>query len=130
MFSILVAALATLFLFLLPQYASPALPFIVLFFFVITLFTIFIVLRDDVGKNGKRFVSSYMLSRVIKLFSCLLFLGIYMLANRADALRFCISFLVIYFLYSVFEVFILKKESDDIEKRGKGQQTTEEQQSK
>lgn len=123
-FSVIIAALATLFLVCCPQYATPALPFIVLFFFVITLFTIFIVLRDERGKNGKRFVSNYMLSRIIKLFSCLLFLIIYIVANKADALRFGIAFLITYFLYSGFEIFVLRKESQDIEKRDKTSDNT------
>lgn len=122
-FSIVVAGLAALFQWLVPAYASPALPFIVLFFFVITLFTIFVVLRDDQGKDGQRFVSGYMLSRIIKLFSCLLFLFLYILINKQDAWKFAISFVIIYFLFSIFEVFLLKQESDDISKRN---QTPEE----
>lgn len=122
-FSIVVAGLAALFQWLVPAYASPALPFIVLFFFVITLFTIFIVLRDDQGKDGQRFVSGYMLSRIIKLFSCLIFLFLYIVINKQDAWKFAISFMVIYFLFSIFEVVLLKQESDDISKRN---QTPEE----
>ncbi|MBO7647169.1 MAG: hypothetical protein J6S56_03630 [Bacteroidales bacterium] len=122
-FSIVVAGLAALFQWLVPAYASPALPFIVLFFFVITLFTIFVVLRDDQGKDGQHFVSGYMLSRIIKLFSCLLFLFLYILINKQDAWKFAISFVIIYFLFSIFEVFLLKQESDDISKRN---QTPEE----
>ncbi|MBR4136458.1 MAG: hypothetical protein IKU03_08655 [Bacteroidales bacterium] len=117
-FSIVVAGLAALFQWLAPAYASPALPFIVLFFFVITLFTIFVVLRDDQGKDGQRFVSGYLLSRIIKLFSCLLFLFLYILINKEDAWKFGLAFIVIYFLFSIFEVLLLKKESDDITKRG------------
>ena len=74
LFSAIIAGLTVLFQWLFPQYASPALPFIVLFFFIITLLTMFIVLRDDKGREAKKFVSSYMLSRVIKLLSCLVFL--------------------------------------------------------
>jgi hypothetical protein len=122
-FSIVVAGLAALFQWLVPAYASPVLPFIVLFFFVITLFTIFIVLRDDQGKDGQRFVSGYMLSRIIKLFSCLIFLFLYIVINKQDAWKFAISFMVIYFLFSIFEVVLLKQESDDISKRN---QTPEE----
>jgi hypothetical protein len=88
----------------------------VLFFFVITLFTMFIVLRDDQGKEGKRFVSNYMLSRVIKLLSCLLFLGLYIFLNTPDAVRFAIAFLVIYFLYSIFEVVLLRMENKEMSK--------------
>ena len=138
-FSIVIAGLAALFQWLVPAYASPALPFIVLFFFVITLFTIFIVGVDEeqvgiatvnqsvvdclAGTNLCRFVSGYLLSRIIKLFSCLLFLFLYILINRQDAWKFGISFIIIYFLFSIFEVILLRKESNDITKRS---QSTEE----
>ncbi len=116
-FSVIITILVVLFQWLCPRYASPALPFIVLFFFLITLITLYIVLRSNSGTNGKKFVSGYMLSRIIKLFSCLLFLILYDVLNKKDAVLFSISFFVIYFAYSLFEVFVLKKENDDIKKR-------------
>lgn len=109
-FSVIVAGLSLLFQWLWPQLASPALPFIVLFFFAMTLFTIYIVLRSDDGQNGRKFVSAYMISRTVKILSCLLFLLLYMFLNREDALRFAIAFMVIYFLYAIFEIFLLKQE--------------------
>ncbi len=115
-FSAVVAAITVLFQWLCPDYASPALPFIVLFFCIMTLFTLYIVLRDEKGKAQNRFVSSYLLSRIIKIFSCLLFLVAYMLLNRPDAVRFAVAFLTVYFLYSIFEVVVLKKEMSDAEK--------------
>ena len=113
-FSVIMAGLTVLFQWLCPNYASPALPFIVLFFCIITLFTIFIVLRDDKGKAEKLFVSNYMLSRIIKILSCLIFLVLYMLLNKADAVKFAIAFMIIYFLYSIFEVIVLRKEAADL----------------
>lgn len=115
-FSAVVAGLTVLFQWLCPNYASPVLPFIVLFFCIITLFTIYIVLRDEKGKAQNRFISNYYLSRIIKIFSCLIFLIAYMLLNKPDALRFAIAFLVVYFMYSIFEVVVLKKEMSDMEK--------------
>lgn len=115
-FSAVVAGLTVLFQWLCPNYASPALPFIVLFFCIITLFTIYIVLRDEKGKEQNRFISNYYLSRIIKIFSCLIFLIAYMLLNKPDALRFAIAFLVVYFMYSIFEVVVLKKEMSDMGK--------------
>lgn len=111
-FSVIVAGLALLFQWIWPQLATPALPFIVLFFFVMTLLTMYIVLRGDTGRDGRKFVSSYMLSRTVKLLSCLLFLLLYMFLNREDAIRFTIAFMVIYFLYAVFEIIVLKKENE------------------
>lgn len=115
-FSVIMAGLTVVFQWLCPKFASPALPFIVLFFLIITLFSLYIVLRDSRGKEGRKFVSNYMLSRIVKLFSCLIFLTAYMLLNKKDALNFAVAFLIIYFLYSVFEIVVLKKESDDISK--------------
>ena len=77
-----------------------------------TLLTMYIVLRGDTGRDGRKFVSSYMLSRTVKLLSCLLFLLLYMFLNREDAIRFAIAFMVIYFLYAVFEIIVLKKENE------------------
>ena len=112
-FSAVMAALSVIMQLALPQYSTPALPFIVLFFFVITLFTLYIVLRDDNGKNERRFVSGYMLSRIIKFFSVILFVLLYLLfCPNNDRIRFAVAFLVIYFLYSIFEVVILKKENE------------------
>ena len=122
-FSAIMAGLTVLFQWLCPDYASPALPFVVLFFCIITLFTIYIVLRDDKGKAEKLFVSNYMLSRIIKLFSCLLFLIIYVLLNKADAIRFAIAFLIIYFAYSIFEVMILRKEVADLNTKKEEKET-------
>lgn len=112
-FSAVMAALSVIMQLALPQYSTPALPFIVLFFFVITLFTLYIVLRDDNGKNERRFVSSYMLSRILKFFSVILFVTLYLLfCPDKDRIRFVVAFLIIYFLYSIFEVVILKKENE------------------
>ena len=114
-FSAIIAGLSLIMQLVLPQYSTPALPFIVLFFFVVSLFTLYIVLRDNIGKNERRFVSSYMLSRIIKFFSCILFLALYLvLCNEKDRIRFVVAFLIIYFLYSIFEVVILKKENEHL----------------
>ena len=111
-FSVIIAGLSLLFQWLFPQYATPALPFIVLFFFVITLLTLYIVLRNNDGQEGKRFVSAYMLSRTIKILSCLLFLFLYIFLNKEDAVKFAVAFMVIYFLFAIFEIVVLKKENE------------------
>lgn len=111
-FSVIMAGLSLLFQWLWPQLATPAMPFIVLFFFLMTLFTMFIVLRDKDGRDGKKFVSAYMISRTVKFLSCIFFLFLYIFLNQKDAVRFAIAFLVIYFLYAIFEVILLKKENE------------------
>ncbi|MDR1346159.1 MAG: hypothetical protein LBK03_05615 [Bacteroidales bacterium] len=116
-FSIIIEIPALLMQLIFPEYASAALPYIILFFFFITLFTLFIVLRDEQQRDGKKFISGYLLSRVSKFMSCLLFLLLYMIFNPADRWNFAIAFLIIYFLFAGFEIFALKKESSDANKK-------------
>lgn len=112
-FSAVVAALSVLMQLFLPEFATPALPYIVLFFFVVTMLTLYIVLRDGTGRSDRKFVSGYMLSRIVKFFSILVFLVFYLLlCPENDRLRFVVAFFIIYFMYSIFEIVILKKEND------------------
>jgi len=109
-FSVILAAIGVLFQFTLPQYTSPALPFIIIFFFFITLFTLYIVLRAPHQASGKKFVAGYILSRFVKMTSIFLFIVLYMIFNREDRWNFAGAFLVIYFSYSIFEIIALKKQ--------------------
>ncbi len=109
-FSVIMAAISVICQLLLPpQYSSPALPYIVLFFTVLSLFTTYIVMRSDARKEGRKFVSSYLLSRIIKFFSCAIFVSLYLLLNENDRFPFAIGFIVIYFAYAGLEVYVIKK---------------------
>ncbi len=106
-FSVVLAAVSVLCQLLLPaKFISPALPFIVLFFTVLTLLTSYIVMRKNA--DSKKFVSSYLLSRMIKMFSFLLFVTLYMILNPEDRWAFAGGFIIIYFAYAVFELYLLK----------------------
>jgi hypothetical protein len=109
-FSVFVAASGAVFQWLAPRYASPAIPFIVIFFFFITLFTLYIVLRNPFQTSGKKFIAGYMLSRIIKMFSTLIFLVLYIIFNETDRWNFAGAFLLIYFAYSIFEILALKND--------------------
>jgi L-asparagine transporter-like permease len=109
-FSVVIAALGAIFQWTLPQYPSPISPFIVIFFFVITLFTLFVVLRKPEQVSGKKFIAGYMLSRTVKMLTTLTFLVLYLIFNKEDRMKFAVAFLVIYFAYSIFEIVALKKE--------------------
>jgi len=111
-FSVIVAVAGLLFQYLAPKYATVAIPFIVVFFFLITLFTLHIVLRANSQTAGKKFIAGYLLSRILKMFSTILFFVLYVLLSENDRWQFTGAFLVIYFLYSIFEIFALKKNND------------------
>ena len=103
-FSAILGIIATGFYFLVPaKYITPALPFLFVFFIAVTLASFYYLLRST-GKAFITFVNYYLLITLLKLF---LFIGViflYMFLNKPDAAPFAISFLVLYFLYMVFEV--------------------------
>ena len=109
-FTIVMTILSVLFQIIFQKYSSPALPYIVIFFFIVTFFTLYIPLRDPDKKQGAKFVSNYLLARIIKFLSCIIFFLIYLILNKYDKISFTISFITIYFVYSFFEILILKKE--------------------
>ena len=113
-FSIIMSVLVVAMTLVFPKYVSPMLPYLIVFFFFITLFTLYIVLRDSSKREARKFVSGYILSRTIKFMSCLLFLLIYFIINKEDRWNFAFAFLILYFLYSAFEVLIIKKENDQL----------------
>jgi len=109
LFSVIMATLGALFQWLAPQYATPAIPFIVLFFFIITMVTLYIVLKNSQPLSEKKFITGYMLSRIVKMFPVFLFLILYIIFNKQDRWNFAGAFLVIYFSYSIFEILLIKK---------------------
>jgi phosphatidylglycerophosphate synthase len=110
LFSVAMAVVGVVFQLTLPQFASPAIPFIVIFFFFITLFTLYIVMRTPQQNSGKRFIAGYMLSRIIKMGAMFLFLILYLVLNKEDRWNFAGAFLVTYFSYSIFEILSVKNE--------------------
>jgi len=103
-FSFILGLLATGIRFLAPsRYITPTLPWLFVFFIAVTLAGYYFILRSA---NTKfiRFINSYLLVTVVKLF---LFIGViflYLLHNRQDAAAFAISFFVLYLCYMIFEV--------------------------
>jgi hypothetical protein len=103
-FSIVLGLLATGIGFLAPsRYITPTLPWLFVFFIAVTLAGYYFILRSA---NTKfiRFINSYLLVTLVKLF---LFIGViffYLLHNRQDAAAFVISFFILYLCYMIFEV--------------------------
>ncbi len=103
-FSIILGLLATGIGFIAPaRTITPALPYLFVFFIAVTLTGYYFIIRSAHTKFIK-FINSYLLVTVVKLF---LFIGViflYLLNNRQDAAPFAISFLVLYLCYMIFEV--------------------------
>ena len=107
-FTLAVAATcAALFIFI-PALCSPMLPWLLVFFFVITLAVFYISLKASREKLS-RFVNFYMVMSMLKIFMLLVVTAIYLYLRRDDALRFSVSLLVLFFAYLIFEVIWLLK---------------------
>jgi hypothetical protein len=89
--------------FLPPQYISPALPYLFIFFFSVTLIIHLILLRVS-EKKTSGFINYFMLLTFGKLLFFLTIILIYALLNRFDAIQFIVSFFILYVFYTAFEV--------------------------
>jgi hypothetical protein len=102
-FSGLLALIALLTLFILPKkYLSPALPFLFIFFIATSLLSFYYLLKSA-GKRFIKFVNTFLLTIIIKLF---IYAGVmigYALMNRIDAIPFMLGFFILYLCYTVFE---------------------------
>lgn len=79
------------------------------FFFILSTALIHYVLVKVNQKDPKRFVGYFMGITAIKLFGYLIIITIYALLKKEAALGFTLWFLVLYLLYSGFEVVMLLK---------------------
>ena len=93
---------------LLQPYYSLALPFLVLFFYLGTNLVHAYLLQIAV-KSGSRFTSQYMAVSFLKMFFYLIVAVVFALLNREYAKIFLVNFLVLYVIYTTFEVLLFSK---------------------
>lgn len=79
-------------------------------FFVLTTMAIHIVLMRVAAKDPKKFIMTFMGITGIKLFTYLMVVVVYMFLRPETAVGFTIIFLILYFLYTTFEVVQLYKQ--------------------
>jgi len=92
----------------LQQYYLSILPFTVLFFYLVTNLVHTYLLKIAV-KSGSRFTSQYMAVSFLKMFFYLAVAIVYALLNREYAKIFLGNFLVLYVIYTAFEVLQISK---------------------
>jgi len=92
----------------LEQYYLSILPFTVLFFYLVTNLVHSYLLKIAV-KSGSRFTSQYMAVSFLKMFFYLAVAIVYALLNREYAKLFLGNFLLLYAIYTAFEVLQISK---------------------
>lgn len=90
--------------FLLPtEKFSPAIPFLILLFFSVSLIVHYILLKAK-AKRFSKFSAAFMLSTFARLFFYLIIIVLYMINFKSDAINFTVAFLILYVFYTFFEV--------------------------
>ena len=99
----MIGCVALMMNFILPKAClSPAIPFLLVFFIATSLLSFYSLLQAT-GKRFIKFVNTFLLTIIIRLF---LFAGVmiaYVLVNRRDAIPFMLGFFILYLCYTVFE---------------------------
>lgn len=105
--SILMISLAV-YLWLPQVHITPVYPYVVLFFYAITIL-IFRLLDKTRKEKISKFTNTYMLVNFGKLIFFSIIIFVYAIFNRADAVPFIITFFIYYLLFSFYEIFSLLK---------------------
>ena len=85
------------------QFYRSILPVIPAFFYIVTNL-VHAYLLKVAGKSSSRFTSQYMAVSFIKMFFYLAVAIIYVVINKEDAKIFLVNFLLLYVVYTTFEV--------------------------
>lgn len=85
------------------EYVTPTLPYLLVFFFAITILVHYTLLQVS-RKRTTQFSNYFMLLTFGKLIFFLSIILVYFLLNREDVLPFAIAFFVLYIFFTIFEV--------------------------
>jgi len=112
--SILVALALGLSFLLPPSFLTPALPYLFLFFLSVTIIGYYLLIRAS-DKRFMKFLNTYLLITLAKLFLFIAVMVTYILMHKQDAMPFGLSFFILYLCYTAFEVVALTKFSKTIQ---------------
>jgi hypothetical protein len=104
MFSVvLTMVLIGISLFIPPSFRTPALPYLIMFFFLVGV-GVKLYLRKMKAKRFAAFVNAFLVTSFLKLFLYLIVMVIYISLNRKDAIPFAVTFFLLYLSYSVYDL--------------------------
>lgn len=85
------------------ELVTPAMPYLILLSASVTLIFHYIILKAS-EKKFSRFISYFMIATVLKLLLYIIIIFLYVYLNRSDTLPFVVTFLLLYIIFSVFEI--------------------------
>ena len=106
-FSLIVGAVSTILFFILQRGSfTPAFPFLFVFFNAIAFLTYYFLYKS-IRNRFIKFLNSYLIATILKLFIYVTVMIFYIMNHKEDAIPFAISFFLLYLLYNIFEVIAL-----------------------
>ncbi|WP_029905607.1 hypothetical protein [Prevotella sp. 10(H)] len=112
------AAIQALFYYVFPQYYPNWYEGILLFFLILESLILIYVESASNKVTSRQMLNTYMLTKVVKVFAALIFVGAYAIIVKENIKSFVLIFMVFYLLFLGFEAFLFLK----IEKRLKKKQ--------
>ena len=110
-FTLILGAMGILLRYLLPPGSTSSLWFPLLLLFLLVTLAVHFVLLKVTRLNPRRFVSYFMLTTFVKLLVYFAALLAYLLTKPGEVLAFILTFLVLYILYTAFEVVAILRQS-------------------
>ncbi len=111
LFSLILAIPGFIAAFTLPkEYITPTLPFLYIFFYSATTIVHYLLLKISV-KKPSAFTNYFMLLTFGKFIFYLSIILIYIILNKDDAKQFAVTFLILYFFFTAFEVVLSLKQT-------------------
>jgi hypothetical protein len=102
--SVPLLGIAIILYYLLPEEViTPSLPFLIIYFYLITLGVHWIIVNAT-RRSPRQFVTWFMGATFLKFFIYIITVFAYAFFNRGDLVPFVISFFLLYIIYTVFEV--------------------------
>jgi hypothetical protein len=103
LYTLIVGLIAFIAAFYLPdKFVSPALLYIVIFFFVISALTYYLAIKAFSHKTS-RYANFFMITVFAKLMLYVTIIIIYAFVNAGDIVSFILTFFIVYFLFTIFE---------------------------
>lgn len=108
-FTLILGLIAVILYALMPAgYASVTIPFQFILFYAVTLAVHYLLLKASEKSPGS-FITRFMLVSFLKLLLYIFVLVVYLFLNKSDILRFTVPYLILYVLYSAFEIFFITR---------------------
>ena len=93
------------------KWNTPALPYLLPFFFIVNAMVHYVLLKASL-KKFSRFVNYYLAGSFLKLMLYIIVLLLYVFNNKADALPFTILFFILYLSFTAFEIMSLLRNNN------------------